>query len=60
MQEGIGATEQPAAAAAAVRVQALSKRYGRLDALAAVNLQVSAGEAFGLVGANGAGKTTLI
>src|SRR5207244_885515 len=44
----------------AVRVQALSKRYGRLDALAADSLQVSGGEAFGLVGANGAGKTTLI
>jgi ABC-2 type transport system ATP-binding protein len=44
----------------AVRVQALAKRYGRLEALAGISFQVAAGEAFGLVGANGAGKTTLI
>ena len=41
-------------------VAALAKRYGRLDALKRVDLDVPAGEAFGLVGANGAGKTTLI
>jgi ABC-2 type transport system ATP-binding protein len=44
----------------AVRVAALAKRYGKLDALKRVDLDVPAGEAFGLVGANGAGKTTLI
>jgi len=43
-----------------VRVAALAKRYGKLDALKRVDLDVPAGEAFGLVGANGAGKTTLI
>jgi ABC-2 type transport system ATP-binding protein len=46
--------------AAAVRVQALAKRYGRLVALEDASLEIAPGEAFGLVGANGAGKTTLI
>jgi len=53
------ATEQ-APAPAAVRVAALAKCYGRETALAGVDLEVSRGDAFGLVGANGAGKTTLI
>jgi len=44
----------------AVRIAALAKRYGRLDALKRVDLDVPEGDAFGLVGANGAGKTTLI
>ena len=45
---------------AAVRVTGLSKRFGRREALAGVDLEVAQGEAFGLVGANGAGKTTLL
>ena len=47
-------------AAAAVRIEALVKRYGRVTALDDVSLTVAPREAFGLLGANGAGKTTLI
>ena len=45
---------------AAVRVRALAKRYGKVEALRGVDLELAPGEAFGLVGANGAGKSTLI
>ena len=41
---------------AAVCIEALRKRYGKLVALDAVDLIVAPGEAFGLVGANGAGR----
>ncbi|MDR0635219.1 MAG: ABC transporter ATP-binding protein [Azoarcus sp.] len=44
----------------AIRVTAVTKRYGDLLALAGVDLEIGQGEFFGLLGPNGAGKTTLI
>ncbi len=40
--------------------QGLTKRYGRVQALTNVSLQVRKGEVFGLLGPNGSGKTTTI
>lgn len=44
----------------AVSVEGVSKHYGKVRALAGVDLEVPQGLIFGLVGPNGAGKTTLI
>lgn len=49
-----------AAAALAVQVQGLRRRFGTIEALCDVSFQITAGEIFGLVGADGAGKTTLM
>jgi ABC-type multidrug transport system ATPase subunit len=38
----------------------LSKRFGRIQAVKGVDLEVQPGEVFGLLGPNGSGKTTLI
>jgi ABC-2 type transport system ATP-binding protein len=43
----------------AVRVEGLTRRFGRTLALDAVTLDVRPGELFGLIGPDGAGKTTL-
>src|SRR6266540_473418 len=44
----------------AIRAEGLSKRFGGLDALAPLDLEVEASEVLGYLGPNGAGKTTTI
>jgi len=42
----------------AIEARGLRKSFGRIRAVAGMNLRVAAGEIFGLVGPDGAGKTT--
>jgi ABC-2 type transport system ATP-binding protein len=44
----------------AIRIEGVTKRFGSVQALAGVDLEIAPGEFFGLLGPNGAGKTTLI
>jgi ABC-2 type transport system ATP-binding protein len=44
----------------AFSAQGLAKRYGRVHALAGVDVHVDEGELVGLLGPNGAGKSTLV
>jgi ABC-2 type transport system ATP-binding protein len=44
----------------AIRTEGLSKRYGDVDALKDLDLEVAEGEVVGYLGPNGAGKTTTI
>lgn len=51
---------QGPALGSAVCARELTKRYGRIDALCGVSLDISRGELFGMLGPNGAGKSTVI
>ena len=44
----------------AIQIRQVHKRFGAVQALAGIDLEVAPGEFFGLLGPNGAGKTTLI
>jgi len=43
-----------------IEVQNLGRRYGRRRVLSGINLKISRGEMFGVLGPDGAGKTTLL
>jgi ABC-2 type transport system ATP-binding protein len=43
-----------------IEIEALSKRYGHLEAVTDLTLSIPKGEIFGFIGPNGAGKTTTI
>src|SRR5437868_10256847 len=43
-----------------LETEALTRRFGGLTAVDALNVSVGRGEVFGLLGPNGAGKTTVI
>jgi ABC-2 type transport system ATP-binding protein len=44
----------------AIEVRDLVKRYGELEAVRGIDIEVHRGEVFGLLGPNGAGKTTTV
>ena len=64
MQENINGAEDPSpegiSTDLAIRTERLTKRFGDLIAIDAVDLEVRRGELFGLVGPDGAGKTTMM
>ena len=43
----------------AIRIQDLRKSYGGFEAVKGINLEIAAGEIFGLIGPDGAGKTSV-
>ena len=43
-----------------IEIKNLTRRYGKLDAVNGLNLNVRAGRCYGFFGRNGAGKTTTI
>src|SRR5271156_5416637 len=45
---------------AAIEARALSKRYGSIEAVRGIDLDVASGETVALLGPNGAGKSTTI
>ena len=45
---------------AVIQATGLVKRYGEVEAVRGIDLEVRAGEIFGFLGPNGAGKSTTI
>jgi len=42
-----------------IKIQNLSKKYGKIQVLNTINLELEKGKVYGIVGENGSGKTTL-
>src|SRR5262245_2764338 len=43
----------------AIQIHDLKKNYGQVEAVRGINLEIAAGEIFGLIGPDGAGKTSV-
>jgi ABC-type multidrug transport system ATPase subunit len=57
---GTGMTDAGTAGPGVIRTGALTKRFGAVVAVSAVDLEVREGDRYGLLGPNGSGKTTLV
>jgi ABC-type multidrug transport system ATPase subunit len=57
---GAGESGTGESGAGVIRTRALTKRYGAVTAVRSVDLEVRAGDRYGLLGPNGSGKTTLV
>jgi len=55
----IADSELPVEPDIAISVRGLRKTYGKIEALRGIDLEITRGEVFGLIGPDGAGKTSL-
>src|SRR5438067_2042933 len=56
---GLAVSTAPAVAAAgAIHIAGLVKKYGEIEAVRGISFEVAQGEIFGLIGPDGAGKTS--
>jgi putative spermidine/putrescine transport system ATP-binding protein len=59
-QESMGHAIEPRIGSASVRLARLAKRYGDVEAVAGIDLEVRDGEFFSMLGPSGSGKTTTL
>jgi ABC-2 type transport system ATP-binding protein len=52
-------SKQEAGPETAIQIRDLRKSYGKFEAVKGINLEIAAGEIFGLIGPDGAGKTSV-